>query len=370
MVTLDGVTLLPTRRRLVGEGGVRPIYPWNRKFIGCKQNLLPFIGAVIDACCPEARTACDPFCGTAAVAYYLAQRGMAVVAGDNLRSCALPAQAFLTTPRALLPRLARLIQELNGLPGEAGYVYQNFGGTYFTAENAARIDAVRERIAAWAAAGRISPQEEAVLITSLLYAADKVANTCGQYDAYLKHLGQPPYSNEGTHQVDASVYRPLALGLPQPAPQPHRHRVVCGDALALVRQVEVDLLYLDPPYNTRQYADNYHVLENIARWEKPPLHGKTRKFDRRGLKSPFSARATAAAALAQIIAAARCRHILLSYNNEGIIPVGAILAALAQRGPVTVFTCGYQVFGNGAGRSRRRAVQERLYYCQVQAPPA
>lgn len=354
----------------VASPALRPVFIFNRKFMGSKQNLLAFIGQVLDQVCPRARTACDPFTGSGAVAYYLARRGLQVTAADHLYSNYAAARAFLTTHpgNASMERLAERIAALNRLPGRPGYVWEHFGGTYFTPANAARIDSVREQIAAWAAAGLLTEQEELVLITSLLYAADKVANTCGQYDAFLKHLGNQPYGADGTHLVDAMVYRPLELGLPQPVADGERHRALCADANRLVAAAEVDLLYLDPPYNTRQYVDNYHVLENIARWERPALLGKTRKFPRAHLKSRYSSRIHATAALQELIAAARCRHLLLSYNNEGIVPDAAILAALRRRGPVEVFTADYTVFGNGAGRSRRRRVVERLFYCQVRSP--
>ncbi|MCG0237922.1 MAG: DNA adenine methylase [Firmicutes bacterium] len=347
---------------------LRPVYIHNRKFIGSKQNLLDFIGGVISARAPEARTAADLFAGSGVVADYLAQRGLRVVAADHLFCNYVPVRAFLATPPGAVDpeRLGRLLRELNALPGRQGYAWTHYGGTYFTHENAARIDAIRDQIAHWQETGAIGEAEAMLLLTSLLYAADKVANTCGQYDAYLKHLGREPYAPDGTHLVDASAYRPLELGWPMYRPDGDRHRVYLADANQLVREVEVDLLYLDPPYNTRQYVDNYHVLENLARWEKPPLRGKTRKFDRTGLKSPYSSRTRAAAALADLVRAARCRHILLSYSSDGIIPPAEIVAILATRGPVEVFEHPYRIFGNGAGRSRRRPVVERIFYCRVQ----
>lgn len=346
---------------------LKPVYINNRKFIGSKQNLLDFIGEVVAARAPEARTALDPFTGSGVVADYLAGRGLQVVAADNLYSNYVPVRAFLASPAGDInpERLASRLLELNGLPGRQGYAWQHYGGTYFTQENAARIDAVRDQIAEWEAAGAVTRSEALLLLASLLYAADKVANTCGQYDAYLKHLGREPYAPDGTHLVDVSAYRPLELGLPVYRPDGHRHRVYLADANQLVTGVEADLLYLDPPYNTRQYVDNYHVLENLARWEKPPLQGKTQKFDRAGLKSPYSSRVRAAAALTELVDQARCRHILLSYSSDGIIPDEQLVAILGRRGPVEVFARPYRIFGNGAGRSRRRPVVERIFYCRV-----
>lgn len=344
----------------------KPLRVQNRKYIGCKYSLLPFIEAVVRERAPEARRLADPFTGSAAVAYHFAERGFAVTAADNLYHNYVAARCFLGGRPGEVDwdRLAERIAELDALPPEQGYCFREFGGSYFTPQNAGRIDAIRERIALWRSTGEIGAQEEAVLLTSLLYAADKVANTCGQYDAFLKHLGSAPYSREGTHLVDTMVYRPLELGLPQVV-ESARNQVWHGDADQLIGEIETDLLYLDPPYNSRQYVDNYHVLENIALWQKPDLHGKTRKFQRDHLKSAYSKRGTAARHLDRLVQGARAKHILLSYNNEGIIADEEILAALGRRGPVELFTQEYPIFGRGAGRSGRRRIVERLFYCRV-----
>lgn len=345
---------------------MKPLWVQNRKYIGSKQNLLPFIGRVVAERAPEARSLADPFTGSAAVAYYFAAKGLAVTAADNLYHNYIAARCFLggRPGEVRWDRIADLLERLNALPPEQGYCWREYGGTYFTPENAGRIDAIRERIARWRAEQVIGEQEEAVLLTSLIYAADKVANTCGQYDAFLKHLGAAPYAEDGTHLVDATVYKPLELGLPQVV-ESEVNRVWCGDADHLIDAMEADVLYLDPPYNGRQYIDNYHVLENIARWEKPRLYGKTRKFARDDLKSAYSRRTTAGVHLTRLIERARARHIVLSYNNEGIIPDEVIWAALERRGPVELFEQRYAIFGNGAGRSGRRPIMERLFYCRV-----
>lgn len=345
---------------------LKPVHVQNRKYIGSKYNLLDFISGVVAERAPEARRLFDPFAGSGVVAYHFAARGLEVVANDLLYHNYLAARCFLGGRPGEVDweRIARLIGELASLRPIEGYCHTEFGGTYFTVENAGRIDAVRERIALWKAKGRIDGQAEAILLTSLLYAADKVANTCGQYDAFLKHLGATPYNQKGTHLVDMMVYRPLEMGLPHVV-ESARNQALCADAGELVGQVETDILYLDPPYNQRQYVDNYHVLENIARWEKPPLYGKTRKFPRDQLKSSYSKRRTATDHLIRLIEQARAKHILLSYNNEGIVPDEAIIGALERRGRVEVFTRGYAIFGNGAGRSGRRPIVERLFYCQV-----
>jgi adenine-specific DNA-methyltransferase len=252
---------------------------------------------------------------------------------------------------------------LNRLPPRRGYVCRQYGGRYFTARNAGRIDAVREAIEELAVEGRCTAQERCLLLASLLYAADKAANTVGQYDAYLKHLDAPRTSRR--HLVDSNVHKPLRLRLPDVELGEGRHAVYNEDLNRIIAGLRGEVLYLDPPYNGRQYIDCYHVLENILRWQRPPLYGKTRKFARGPLKSRYSSRQEAAQALAELIEATVCEHIFLSYNSEGIIPDERIAAILARKGRWEVFEREYAVFGNGAGSARRRPIRERIFYCRA-----
>ncbi|HQD39956.1 MAG TPA: DNA adenine methylase [Bacillota bacterium] len=340
----------------------------NRKYIGSKAALLDFICKTIEEVAGdlESCTFLDPFAGTGVVAAAFAGKAKEVIASDLLYANYAANRAFLCTTEenADLDKVVRLIHQLNQLEGEEGYVVEHYGGTYFTLENAQRIQAVRERIAFWQQEALITEQEFYILLTSLLYAVDKVANTCGQYDSYLKNLGQPPFSSSGVHLVDGLVYsrlhlHPLAVSLKGNC------QVFCRDANQLVAELPAEILYLDPPYNTRQYCDNYHVLENIARWQKPPTFGKTRKFDRRGLRSRYSQRRHAAEAFRELVERARCRYLFLSYNSEGIISDEEILAVLRKKGKVAVREEPYPVFGRGAGRAKARKLTERLFCCIV-----
>lgn len=341
----------------------------NRKYIGSKVALLAFISSAVEEVVGSSLSSSsflDLFAGTGVVAGAFMGKAGKVLANDFLYSNYVANRAFLCTTleNADLKKLEALIGELNTLEGENGYLSENYGNTYFTLENAQRIQAVRERIEKWQQEKLLTSQEYYLLLTSLLYAADKVANTCGQYDAYLKNLGHPSYSPQGVHLVDESVYSRLKLR-PLAIITGGECQVYCQDANTLIEELSADIIYLDPPYNSRQYCDNYHVLENIARWEKPPLLGKTLKFDRSGLRSRYSKRREAARALAELVTKADCRYLFLSYNSEGIISDEEILAILQAKGKVTVREQPYSVFGNGAGRSRRRQLVERIFICEV-----
>lgn len=140
--------------------------------------------------------------------------------------------------------------------------------------------------------------------------------------------------------------------------------VIVGDMEELAQSIPVEVAYYDPPYNGRQYCSNYHVLENLARWEKPALRGKTRKFDCMGLRSRFSSRSAAAAALRSLMDGTRARHVFLSYSSEGILSRGEILDTLTALGDAHLREFEYPVFGNGAGVSVKRNVTEYLFHLQ------
>ena len=331
--------------------------PFGRKYLGSKRLLRNWIASRIREIAGEPRSFLDGFCGTGSVAFAMAEQGSArVTAVDSLRSnCVI----LRGCAHADLP-VGEMLARLNALaPGE-GYISAHFAGRYFTRENCGRMDAIRDEIEAMRSSRRLGDDGHDVLLASFLLAADRVANTVGQYDAYLKNIESPSMVGR-RHMVDERVRTPFLL---QPLDRfPGRGLdVIEGDMLVLLPRIEVEVAYFDPPYNHRQYCDNYHVLENLARWEKPPLSGKTMKFDRATLRSPFSSRSGAAAAMRALIEGARARHIFLSYSSEGILSRDEIMEMLSRRGSPAVVEIPYPVFGNGAGVAARRTVAEYLFH--------
>jgi adenine-specific DNA-methyltransferase len=339
----------------------------NRKYIGSKYRLLPFIIKTICGKVKKIHTFIDGFSGTGVVAHAFMDRADTITANDLLYSNYVVNMAFLnSSPENMnVHNVKLLLHELNHSKPEEGYVYTHFGGTYFSYENAGLIDTIRQKINDFFHQHTCTLQEKYILLTSLLYAIDKVANTVGQYDAFLKHLGRESYNEEGTHVIDSNVYKRIVLKIPR-IKYTHHCFVYNEDCNDLLKRMKGDVLYLDPPYNNRQYIDNYHVLENIMKWEKPALYGKTKKFERDNLKSRYSRKNEAGQALGELVENAAVNHIFLSYNNEGIIPEETIIAILKERGNVELFKKDYTIFGNGAGVSEKRRIKEKLYYCKVE----
>ena len=326
----------------------------NRRYLGNKYKLLGFIEDIVSEKCNGFESFCDIFAGTGVVGDRFNEKNIKIISNDILASNYFAIKAFLGTSDVNLNSIEEKMLSLNSLETkEDNYFSTHFGNTYFTLENARKIGAIRERIEAIAS----DENEKAVLIASLLYAVDKVANTVGHYDAFRKTL---------------DTVQPLRLLVPEFSSEDNRNNEIYQeDANKLIRKISFDVLYIDPPYNSRQYSDAYHLLENLATWDKPPVHGIAKKMNRDHLKSEYCLK-SAPEAFADLIRNAKCKHILVSYNNTGEskdgrsnarINDGQILSALKSRGDVDIFERDYKAFT--AGKSNGDGHTERVFYCNV-----
>lgn len=316
--------------------------------------------------------ALDPFSGTAAVARHLKARGFRVIAGDiqcyayvqavaHVEISRHPDFGGIGCPGRGQAGLLQALELLQALPGETGFFASHYapgasGGArqYFTDANARRIDAIRRRLTEWRESGAVGHDEYHLLLASLVDGADFVANMSGTYGAFLK-IWRP------------LALKPLTLRPIEVYPSRLDHRARLGDAIDLVRETPCDLLYLDPPYTTRQYATNFHVLETLVRGDEPPLRGKTGLRPTAGQLSPFARRRAAAPALASLLEAARASRILLSYSDEGIVAHEEIVELLRPLGRLRIHEHVYRRFRTERDHARRQykrpddRVVERLY---------
>jgi adenine-specific DNA-methyltransferase len=297
------------------------------KYLGSKRRLIPALTVLARA--SGARTGLDLFCGTTRVAQAWKGLGLTVTAVDSARVAHVLARCYVATDPATHPglhaELAQAVDRLNRVEGRPGYVTDTFcvASRFFRPENGARIDAVRDVIETEYAGSDLWP----VLVTSLLEAADRVDSTTGLQMAYLK-------------QWAARANQPLTLRVPDLLDGPGR--AVQGDACALAGSVElgeVDLAYLDPPYNQHRYDSNYHVWETIVAWDAPPHYGVACKRD--DLRDPdrrsaFNGRRTMPAALGAVIADVRADVVVLSYNNESWLTFDQLHQLCSARGHVEV----------------------------------
>jgi adenine-specific DNA-methyltransferase len=297
------------------------------KYLGSKRRLVPALDAL--AVASGARTGLDLFCGTTRVAQGWKQLGVTVTAADSARFAHVLARCYVATDPGASPGFAAevtdAIDQLNSVRGRRGYVTATFceASRYFRPENGARIDAVRDVIERDYAGTDLWP----VLLTSLLEAADRVDSTTGLQMAYLK-------------QWAPRAHQPLTLRVPELLSGPGR--AVRGDACHLAGSAElgeVDVAYLDPPYNQHRYDSNYHVWETIVAWDAPDHYGVACK--RQDLRDPdrrsaFNGRRTMPAALSRVITSVRADVVILSYNNESWLGFDELHDLCAGRGHVEV----------------------------------
>ncbi len=331
-----------------------------RRYLGCKTRLLAKIAEVVAEQCPNATRIIDIFAGTGVVGHLFNTPRREIVVNDFLASNARILRAWFLAGEADQPEIEAAVGDLRDVgAGGEDYYSRNYGGRFFTEDVARRIGALREAIEA----RRWRPVVEDAAVASLLYAADAAALTCGHFDAY-----------RGI--ADGNSARRFVLRLPRiPYRSNGNNLVFCRDGNELAAELEGDLLYVDPPYNRRQYGTLYHVLENIATNEKPALAGKTRKMS--VASRPQSAYCTHRAAEAMRDLVLRCRvgHILVSYNNmrSGVGNSNALISRetleeiLALRGRVVTYRIPFPSFT--ARRGLLDGHEEYLFYCRVTKTP-
>jgi adenine-specific DNA-methyltransferase len=297
------------------------------KYIGSKRALLPCILGVLGAAAPPGAAVLDLFSGTARVGHALKRAGHRVVANDHnayahaLATCYVQADAGRWAEAA-----RRILGDLNRLPGRAGWFTETYcvEARYLHPANGERVEAIREAIGAMGA----EPELEAVLLTALMEAADRVDSTAGLQMAYMKRWAP--------RALNPLELRPPAL-LPRPAAGACRALRLEGEAAAAEASAACEVAYLDPPYNQHSYLGNYHVWETLVRWDRPEVYGVARKrADCRTRRSAFNSRVGIGPALARTVAALRCPTLVVSFSDEGYLTREALLDILGARRHVRV----------------------------------
>ncbi|MFM1996259.1 MAG: hypothetical protein RLZZ111_646 [Planctomycetota bacterium] len=304
------------------------------KYLGSKRLLLDRIGDVVSQVA-AGPTMLDLFSGTSRVGHALKRRGFRVVANDHNAYAHALARCYVEADREdVVHEAGLLIDEFNRLPGRPGYVTETFceRSRFFQPKNGARIDAIREAIAAKG----LRPDLEAVLLVSLMEAADRVDSTTGVQMAYLKRWAPRAFND-------------LCLRMPDVLPRPAAGRCEahCLDALEAARRLSADVAYVDPPYNQHSYLGNYHVWESLVRWDKPEVYGVAcKRTDCHERRSVFNSRPRCEAAMRDLLAAIRAPVIVVSFSNEGWIArerMEAMLAGLfAGRAHVATIATDYR----------------------------
>lgn len=305
------------------------------RYYGGKGKLLDLIeSGVSETGLNEDSIFLDAFSGTSVVGEYFKRKNFTVYANDTLNHCYALGKALIELNKE--PTFSKLNEELidalNSLKGFPGFLTKNYSPyktnlrKYFSVENAMKIDEINYSIHDYKNNGKISIIEFYYLKASLLKAINLVSNVSGTYGAYLK-------------KWDNRALKPIKLQKIDIYDNKKKNKVFNKDANKLVKEVEVDIAYLDPPYNSRQYHSNYFIPELISRgWfdQEYEPKGVTGIVDFSHLKSDYSSKQFALTQLKDLIENISAKYILLSYNNEGIVSNYDIATILKDKGELKI----------------------------------
>ncbi len=288
------------------------------KYIGSKRTLIPVILEAVRRA-SAAHSVIDLFSGTSRVGHALKATGYRVLSNDHNAYAATLARCYVQADAEhVLDDAKKLVREFNTLKGQPGYFTETFcvKSRFFQPKNGARVDAIREAIAAKG----LEPELESVMLTSLMEAADRVDSTTGLQMAYLKAWA-------------ARAHNDIELRVPDVLPRAKhgKGQATCLDAIEAAKLLEADVAYIDPPYNQHSYIGNYHAWESLVRWDKPEVYGiACKRIDVRQRQSIFNSRPQFAGAMRRLLNAVRAPVLVVSFNNEGYIDKADMEAMLAS----------------------------------------
>jgi len=300
------------------------------KYIGSKRKMLPIVLRAVRAV-PDARVVLDLFSGTSRVGHALKGLGYCVHANDHNAYAHTLATCYVQADREdVLEDARKLVDEFNRLPGSPGYFTETFciRSRYFQPKNGERIDAVRQAIEDKG----LEPELKAVMLVSLMEAADRVDSTTGLQMAYLKRWAPRSFND-------------LELRVPKVLPRARHGKGAAYrmDALDAARQLEADVAYVDPPYNQHSYLGNYHVWESLVLWDKPEVYGVAcKRVDCRDRRSAFNLKTKCHEAMAELMRSIKAPVLVVSFNNEGYFTREQMEALLSRRGTVQVIETDYK----------------------------
>jgi len=325
------------------------------RYIGNKTRLLPFILRTLERSGIGVGSVHDAFAGTASVSRAFKEKGWGVASSDLLMSSYVFQRAYVVA-EAADASLEEMAGDLSSLAPHDGFITTHFspsrasgtsGGMYFTSENAGRIDAAREQLERWRRAGTISEDSYYLLLAAIIEGADRVANTAGVYASYMKRW-----------QPNAKRRFELVPEMPVKGAQPASAALM--DATEAAKSIgEVDLLYIDPPYNSRQYVAYYHIPEILARgWtdSAPAVRGKVGLLAGDEGRSQWSHGRRVQKLFSALLTATGARHALVSFNSEGHLAPDALQSLLIRAsvdGEVTHFSERYRRYKADSEREGR-----------------
>lgn len=306
------------------------------RYIGSKTNLLGEIAKVVNRLSGNVSNITDLFAGTGSVGEHFKPTHK-IVSNDLLYFCyVLNAAKLANNAEPRFEELSKILgsqpldflNNLNPLVSDADgkdFAYLEYspagpaGRNYLSPSNALKVDRIRQTIEQWSQTDLISEAEKNYLIASLIDAVPSYSNIAGTYGAFLKHW-------------DARALKELRLQPIKIAEGKFANQVFNEDSNSLIKRLSGDVLYLDTPYNGRQYSSNYHLLETVARYDYPLLRGKTGTRQDESGKSQYCSKVSVRSAFRSLFEDADFKHILVSYSSEGLLAEEELVELLVEFG--------------------------------------
>lgn len=326
-------------------------------YIGSKYKLSDFISSSVKSIVGEDlsdKIFCDLFAGTGIVGRNFKKEVKKVISNDMEFYSYVLNKNYIENHEFLDNEI--YIKELNETNGEEGFIFNEYSENgkanrlYFSEHNGKKIDAIRTKIEFWKTEKKISSALYYFLLASLLESADKVANTASVYGAFLKHIKKSAQKE--------LILEPAIFEI-----NSHSHEVYNEDSNLLIKKIEGDILYLDPPYNAREYGANYHLLNTIAKYDNFTPKGKTGLRDYS--KSAFCKKKEVEKSFDDLIKNANFKYIFLSYNNEGIMSSETIKKILSNYGKYDLLTTEYQRFRADKKENRNHKASSTTEYLHI-----
>ena len=329
----------------------------NRRYIGSKTKLLDWIFSEIKNN-TQGKSFFDIFSGTGSIAERALSLYNKVIVNDILSSNKIIYEAFWGKEKinfCLINEYKNLFIALTNIEKE-NYFSENYGGKYFGLNDAKKIGYIREIIEENYKSKVLNKREFSILLASLIYSMDRIANTVGHYEAYRKiSIKDDRFRFE---LIDLNDYQNKEIEIFQ------------EDANSLAPKIYADIIFLDPPYNSRQYSRFYHVLENLVDWDKPELYGVALKPKPKNMSE--YCRNGAAKVFDNLISNLKCKYIVVTYNNtynskssssQNKIKLEEIKKSLNKRGVTKIFESDYKFFN--AGKTDLPNHKEYLFITEV-----
>jgi len=317
-------------------------------YIGSKFSLMEFIDDTIKKYTTDKNVVfCDIFGGTNIVSRYFKNK-YNIITNDMEYYSYVVGKVYISNKKIVNPTLLNYFNELVVKPGIFTKTYC-VDRNYFTEYNGSKIDTIRQEIEKLYKQKDIDEDEYYYYLTSLLEASDKVANTASIYSAYLKKIKKS--AQKELVLLDLNI---TTIG---------NNTSYQSDANEIIKKISGDILYLDPPYNHRQYGSNYHIYNTILKYDLDEIVVKGVTGMREYEKSDYCSKVKVLDTFEDLIKNANFKYIFISYNNEGLMNVDDMRNILEKYGDLKLHIKDYKTFKADSNRNNKSSIVQEYLWC-------